>query len=166
MHIWLVAIYLCTSGSSPSLCAHRARRHLSVHLWLVAASLCTSGSSPSLSAHLPRGRLSVHLGVRLIVSHIYIVRRSYNRSSASMASDRQTAQDRQELLWSIVRLGDVGQTDSSGPPQVYPALRRSGSWPVAFFLSSVGLSVRLSGVDRQLRTRLAGQLHLYSQPSP
>ena len=52
VHVCLIDISLCTSGSSPSLCAHLARRHLSVHIWLVAISLCASVSSPSLNAHL------------------------------------------------------------------------------------------------------------------
>ena len=42
VHIWLVAISLCTSRSSPSLCAHLARRYLSVRICLVAISQCTS----------------------------------------------------------------------------------------------------------------------------
>ena len=67
-HVRLIDIF-CTSGSSPSLCAHLARRHLSGHIWLVAISQCTS-SCCHLLVHicLP---LSLSPPVSVLVSSLW-----------------------------------------------------------------------------------------------
>ena len=165
VHIWLVAISLCTSRSSPSLCAHLARRYLSVRICLVAISQCTSSCRHflvhiclplSLSPPcLCPGLVFIHASVSASVLTARYLRRSLHRGAARICDTPGASAKRSD------HIADVGIAESIfgssvtsacvSVPASVASIRPEALLPSAFSSSSAVSLRHFASSDNRVR---------------